>query len=116
MNAIEFVKKFGLNMAKFHLSMSGTGAKFMQFDIPEHGLKNVVLNCYDIKRLVKAHELVEKAGGFDESKDILGNVKPWSAGYNILSNTYFSGDIFSIDQEFYISDLFEAIKLVEQCQ
>lgn len=99
MGAIEFVKRYGIDHAKYVLSASVV--------VPiTHG---------DLKQIVEAFELVEKAGGLDESKSILGNVNPWSRGYNIISNTYFGGDIFSDEQEFYISDLLKAIELVEKC-
>lgn len=113
MNAIEFVKKFGWKEAQICLLNCAMPQDkwFMRRGDLISGQ-----DFDDLKQIVEAWELVEKAGGVDESKLILASIKPWHTGYNIVSKTYFGGDIFSQDQEFYIEDLLEAINLVEQCQ
>lgn len=54
-------------------------------------------------------DLIKQVGGIGKAREILGNVGPWVTGYNLVSKTYFYGDIFSSDHEFYIKDLRQAI-------
>ena len=54
-------------------------------------------------------DLIKLVGGVERAKEIMKGVSPWTTGYNIVSKTYFGGDIFSVDQEFYIKDLWQAI-------
>lgn len=112
MNAVEFVKKFGIDLVKRDVA-AWQGGFIKREDFLEHYGFDIL---DDLKQIVEAWELVEKAGGVDGSKVILASIKPWHTGYNIVSKTYFGGDVFSPEQEFYISDLLKSINLVEKCQ
>ena len=68
MKANEFIRKFGWGEAKFYLGNAHKDALWVSFDLPEHGIKDIVIYVPDLKRLVESHELVEKHGGLIESK------------------------------------------------
>lgn len=97
MNAIEFVKKFGIFGAKEYLS----GSIFYKNNL-------MVFTSEDnLKQIVDAWELVEKFGGIDKSK-------------KILKKAYDSCSQIILDSRKNIettwNDLNNAINLVEQCQ
>lgn len=63
----------------------------------------------DVSGAKQMSDLIKLVGGIKRAKEIMEGVSPWTTGYNIMSKTYFGGDIFSADQEFYIKDLLQAI-------
>lgn len=64
MNAIEFVKKFGISKAK--------GITFVMLDgtVNYDGFS---VNLNDLKQIVDSFELVEKFGGLNESRKYVDN-------------------------------------------
>lgn len=45
----------------------------------------------------------------EQMREIVANAPMWASGWNIVSKSYFSGDMWSKDQEFYIEDLIKSI-------
>lgn len=87
MNAIEFVKKFGLDYA----------VKLLNYDqsISDHVCQLDFGESENLKQIVEAFELVEKHGGINEAIEATGS-------YYIKPSDW--------------EDLNNAINLVEQCQ
>lgn len=100
MNAIEFVKKYGLDVAKDLSYRDKTSIGYLS--VEHHSL-----NQDDLKQIVEAFELVERFGGFDKSNKMLK--KAYDNCSSIIS-------IRKIGFECSYSDLQEAINLLEQCQ
>lgn len=69
MKANEFIKKFGLVLAKLDVRAFESGF-IKREDIVEHYGFDIL---DDLKRLVESHELVEKVGGLAEAKRIANN-------------------------------------------
>ena len=67
MKANEFVKKFGLDLAKRDVRAFESGF-IKREDIVEHYGFDIL---DDLKRLVESHELVDKVGGMDKAKMLL---------------------------------------------
>ena len=96
MNAIEFVKKFGVVQSKYHLS-------FMLSECQPLVLCDCILSTKEVgnlKRLIKSHKLVESYGGLDESN-------------RIICDTY-KGSNYEIPEG--SEELYLAIQDVESCQ
>lgn len=68
MKANEFVKKFGWGEAKFYLGTAREDALWVSFDLPEHGIKDIVIYVSDLKRLVESYELIKSCGGLEQAK------------------------------------------------
>ena len=71
MKANEFVKKFGLDLAKLDVRAFESGF-IEREDIVEHYGFDIL---DDLKRLVESHELVENWGGLDDAKFALQLVR-----------------------------------------
>lgn len=71
MKANEFVKNFGWSEAKFYLSNAHKDALWVSFDLPEHGIRDIVIYVPDLKQLIESHELVGRYGTTDEAKEYL---------------------------------------------
>ena len=69
MKANEFIKKFGLDLAKLDVRAFESGF-IKREDIIEHYGFDIL---DDLKRLVESHELVENWGGLAEAKGIANN-------------------------------------------
>ena len=99
MNAIEFVKKKGINYAikflNYDPSICGDACE-LDFDETDK-----------LKQIVEAFELVERFGGFDKSNKMLK--KAYDNCSSIIS-------IRKIGFECSYSGLQEAINLVERCK
>ncbi|MER1952436.1 MAG: hypothetical protein ABS863_00365 [Aerococcus urinaeequi] len=66
MNAVEFVKKFGIDKAKDLACRDKTSIGYLS--IEHHNL-----NQEELKQIVDAWELVEKFGGLNESRKYVDN-------------------------------------------
>ena len=105
MDAIEFVKKFGLDFAK---KLSGK-----VISVPDEDLGNCIGPCgqseFDkLKQIVDAFELVEKWHGLSCAKGVCNN--------GLSDDKYISGYTNGIcDVTTKIYDLKQVIKLMEQC-
>ena len=86
MNAVEFVKKFGIFGAKEYLS----GSIFYEDKLM------VFTNEDDLKQIINALELVETYGGIQRSKDHLNHRREYGL--------------------YQLPNLVQAINLVEQCR
>mgnify|MGYP003622312524 CR=1 FL=1 len=103
MKANEFVKKFGLDLAKRDVRALESGF-IKREDILEHYGFDIL---DDLKRLVESHELVESRGGLDAAKHELILLQKH------LNNTF--GYVTIITSE-KIENLKQAIADVESCQ
>lgn len=76
MKANDFIKKFGLDLAKLDVRAFESGF-IKREDIVEHYGFDIL---DDLKRLVESHELVESKGGLAKAKEILADNPVWCFG------------------------------------
>jgi hypothetical protein len=126
MNAIEFVRKFGICEAKavllkseYHFEVDVYLPDMKEFTYiainPTDSCPYVGLS--DIKQIVDAFELVEYCHGLIDAKELLEEINSEKWVYNLYTNTVISADYApSEDMCIRYNVLEKAINLVEQCQ
>ncbi len=106
MKANDFIKKFGLDLAKRDVRAFESGF-IKREDIVEHYGFDIL---DDLKRLVESHELVA-IHGFEESKEIIANAPSDDHFYS-----WTLGGSGVRDKTVNIGELRKAIADVESCQ
>lgn len=76
MKANEFIKKFGLDLAKRDIAALDSGF-IKRKDFLEHYGFDIL---DDLKRIIESHELVESKGGLTKAKEILADNPVWCFG------------------------------------
>lgn len=105
MKANDFIKKFGLDLAKLDVRAFESGF-IKREDIVEHYGFDIL---DDLKRLVESHELVA-IHGFEKSKEIVANAPSDDHFYS-----WTLGDSGVRDKTVNIGELRKAIADVESC-
>ena len=106
MNAIEFVKKFGLDKARGIIAVMSDG-------VINYGGESVSYS--DLKKIVEAFELVEYCNGLEDAKELLDEIDSERWVYNLYTNTVISSDYSPCDNMCIKYDVLKkAIELVER--
>ena len=104
MNAIEFVKKFGLVEAKKQLE----DPKLVYFAQVDYQF------MHDLKQIVEASNLVEYCNGLENAKELLEEIDSERWVYNLYTNNVISSDYSPCDNMCIKYDVLkQAIELVE---
>lgn len=104
MKANEFIKKFGLNLAKRDIAALDSGF-IKRKDFSEHYGFDIL---DDLRRLIESHELVGVFGGLDLAKKVLNQLPNKYQSYSITRD-----DTGEKTQSFKLQ---QAILDVESCQ
>ena len=107
MNAIDFVKEFGLGEARGIIFTMTSG--FVNYD-------GISVNYDEIKQIVDAFDLVEYCNGLENAKELLDEIDSERWVYNLYTNTVISFEYaHSEDMCIRYDALKQAIQLVEKC-
>lgn len=71
MSAIKLIRKVGLGCAKANVESAFELSKTQQMDLHKLEIFGIVVDVFELKRLVRAHECLDKLGGLSKAKDHL---------------------------------------------
>ena len=108
MDAIEFVKKFGIEKVKQIVELFPLSTLI--------NIDGVGVSIPDLKQIVEAFDSVEYCNGLENAKELLDEIDGERWVYNLYANTVISAD-YAPSEEMCIryKVLKQAIELVEKC-
>ena len=120
MDAIEFVKKFGVGRAT-ELVSEVSKSKKLKWYTPQIDINlephEFGFSFDEIKQIVDAFDLVEYCNGLENAKELLDEIDSERWVYNLYTNTVISSDYSPCDNMCIKYDVLkQAIELVEKCK
>ncbi|MDX7901838.1 hypothetical protein SJZ78_03065 [Acinetobacter baumannii] len=102
MSAIKLIRKVGIGCAKANVEGAFELSKTQPMDLHKLEIFGIVVDVFELKRLVGAHEHLEKLGGLSKAKDHLDYLishGSWFAGVNKQMIEELTLDISICEQE-----------------